>query len=192
MWEGSGTPGALDETPLIRAAQRDRRAFAPLYERYVDAIYRYCLRRTGYREAAEDATATIFTKAMAHLDSFRFDGRSFRSWLFAIAHNVLVDGERAAANRPVERDVHVAIDAAPGPEDVALDAEADREIVRLLLALPVDQRRVLELRLAGLTTREISNALRISDGAVRASQYRAAKRLRLLIRPLSNGEPNAS
>ena len=44
-------------------------------------------------------------------------------------------------------------------------------------------RRVLELRLAGLRTREIADALGISQGAVRAAQHRAARRLRPILRP---------
>src|SRR4051794_25731491 len=82
------------DSSLVAAAQRDRTAFAPLYQRYVDPIHRYCLRRLGSIEAAEDATAQIFTKALAALPAYREQGISFRSWLFTIAHNILVDIER--------------------------------------------------------------------------------------------------
>jgi RNA polymerase sigma-70 factor (ECF subfamily) len=73
------------------------------------------------------------------------------------------------------------VDPAPGPEDAALAAEGRREVQLLLAAVPHDQRRVLELRLAGLTPTEIAAALGSSPGAVRASQYRAVKRLRLVM-----------
>jgi RNA polymerase sigma-70 factor (ECF subfamily) len=171
-----------DDADLVLAAQRERSAFGPIYERYIDSIYRYCLRRCGHRQAAEDATATVFMKAMASIQHFRVDGRSFRSWLFAIAHNTLVDLERA--NRPTLSgdEIGFIADSDPGPEQLALASESNWETVRLLLALPTDQRRVLELRLAGLETREIAGVLGISDGAVRASQYRAAKRMRLLLK----------
>src|SRR3954468_21415789 len=80
---------ALDEADLVAIAKRDRAAFAPLYRRYVDPVYRYCDRCLGNREAAEDATSLTFTKALAALASCRDD--KFRSWLFSIAHNVIVD-----------------------------------------------------------------------------------------------------
>jgi RNA polymerase sigma-70 factor, ECF subfamily len=51
----------------------------------------------------------------------------------------------------------------------------------LLAAVPPDQRRVLELRLAGLKTAEIARTLGSSPGAVRASQFRAMTRLRLVL-----------
>ena len=44
-----------------------RWAFAPLYARYFDPVYRYCYRRLGHPEAAADAAAQVFTKALAAL-----------------------------------------------------------------------------------------------------------------------------
>jgi RNA polymerase sigma-70 factor, ECF subfamily len=166
---------------LVAAARRDRAAFAPLYLRYVDPVYRYCLRRLGSREAAEDATAQVFAKAIGALSGYRENGPSFRSWLFAIAHNVLVDTGRSA--RPLDAlDESLPLpDPGIGPEEAALVAEGQREVQLLLASVPPDQRRVLELRLAGLTTAEIAQALGLSPGAVRASQYRAVKRLRLVM-----------
>jgi hypothetical protein len=46
---------APDEAALVARAQADRHAFAPLYARYLDPVYRYCYRRLGSKEAAEDA-----------------------------------------------------------------------------------------------------------------------------------------
>ena len=96
---GPGRPIAADDE-LVALAKRDRAAFGPLYDRYADLVYRYCLRRLGNRETAEDATGQTFVKVLAALPTYRDDGPSFRSWLFAIAHNVLVDVERG--RRPVE------------------------------------------------------------------------------------------
>src|SRR3712207_3572347 len=88
----STATGSLDELAQIALAQRDPRAFAPLYEAYVDAVYRYCYRRLGNSDAAADATSAIFTRALSALP--RYHHRSFRSWLFTIAHNTLVDSWR--------------------------------------------------------------------------------------------------
>ena len=112
-----------DDATLVAAAQADRRAFAPLYLRYVDPVYRYCLRWLGAREAAEDVTAQVFARAMDALPRYRTDGPSFRSWLFAIAHNALVDAQRI--RRPTGSLALAALmpDGRPGPEDQALAAE---------------------------------------------------------------------
>jgi RNA polymerase sigma-70 factor, ECF subfamily len=167
--------------PLVLAAKSDRAAFAPLYQRYADLIYRYCLRRLSNKEAAEDATAQVFAKVLAALPTYQDERSSFRSWLFAIAHNVLIDTSRARRPQHALDDGLLLVDPELGPEEMALASDSQREVQVLLSAVPPEQRRVLELRLAGLSTGEISRALGCSAGAVRASQYRAITRLRLLI-----------
>ena len=190
---GEEPPGA--DLALVRFAQRDPRAFAPLYGRYLDPVYRYCLRRLGDREAAEDATGQVFARALAALPRYRADGPgSFRAWLFAIAHNAVVDDRRVAAGRPqsplAEADAVMARD--PGPEEAALAADAGHRLRRLLHALPPDQRRIVELRLAGLTGPEIAVALGKRHGAVKVAQHRAFRRLRDLLDAEDGGSTPSS
>jgi RNA polymerase sigma-70 factor (ECF subfamily) len=78
-----------DDDALVARAREDRRAFAPLYERYFDAVYRYCYHRLGNWTDAEDATSLVFANALGALPRFRDHAGSFRSWLFTIAHNVV-------------------------------------------------------------------------------------------------------
>jgi RNA polymerase sigma-70 factor (ECF subfamily) len=177
----TGTEAARpdDDAALVAAARLDRRAFAPLYRRYVDPVYRYCFRRLGGREAAEDATAAVFAKALAALPAYR-DG-SFRAWLFAIAHNAVVDALRARRpTAPVDAAWAVA-DPAPTPEEAALAADAGRSLRAVLERLSPDQRQVVELHLAGLSGPEIASVLGRSHAAVRAVQARAIARLRELL-----------
>jgi RNA polymerase sigma-70 factor (ECF subfamily) len=177
-------PEALDDdTEWVAQAKRDPGAFAPLYTRYVDPVYRYCYRRLGQPEAAADATAQVFAKALAALPHYREDAPSFRSWLFAIAHNVIVDALRA--HRPVAPLAAAAGVAAPepSPEERALSAEVETTMHRLLAQLPAEQRQILELRLAGLTGPEIAAVLGRSLGAVKIAQVRAFARLRRALAP---------
>jgi len=169
------------DAALVAAAQRDPQAFAHLYVRYVDPVYRYCYRCLVTRETAEDATSLVFAKALAALPRYRADGPSFRSWLFAIAHNVIADTYRAGhPTRSVDAATAV-MDRSPDPEAAALAADERSTVAALLAGMPPDQRQVLELRLAGLTTAEIATALGRRPGAVRATQFRAAARLRTLL-----------
>ena len=168
--------GPDSDAALVARARVDRAAFAPLYERYLDPVYRYCYCRLGSREAAEDVTSVVFAKALVSLPAYR-DG-SFAAWLFAIAHNAVVDAYRrrrpdaplAAAGDPV--------DAAPSPEQLAVAADERRSVRALLATLPEDQRTVVELRLAGLRGAEIAAVLGRSKAAVKMLQLRAMTRLR--------------
>lgn len=167
---------AAEEEALVERARRDPRAFAPLYVRYADPVYRFCYRRLGEPEAAEDATSQVFLKALAALPEYR--SGSFRAWLFTIARNVVIDLYR---ERRIERLPETApdpIDPGPTPEEVMLRAESHLGVQALLAALSPEQREVVELRLAGLNGAEIAQVLGRSHGSVRALQYRAAQRLR--------------
>lgn len=189
-WLGGDDGSPPGEWAQVERAKLDPVAFAPLYRRYLDPVYRYCYRRLGSREAAEDATSLVFERVLKALPTFR--GGSFRAWLFTIAHNVVANAYRA---RHVDRTLAEAaevVDATPTPEDLALAGEAHRTVHALLRQLPDDQRRLLELRLAGLTDAEIAPVVGRSHGAVRVAQHRAVTRLRTLLGvgpPLGNAEP---
>jgi RNA polymerase sigma-70 factor (ECF subfamily) len=178
------------EIEIIELARQDPRAFAPLYEQYYPQVHGYCLRRLRHREAAADATAQVFTRALTSLSTFRqrsSTGSSFRGWLFTIAHNIVVDvGRRTRhhysldATDPNEnlensRWLH---DPAPGPEAIAMDGEARTQVRRLLDRLPERQRRIVELRMSGLNGVEIAEALHMSHAAVKSAQFRAYTALR--------------
>src|SRR4051794_13309049 len=67
--------------------------FDLLYEKYVERIYNYCLRRVGQTQEAEDLASVIFTRAWAGLSTYR--GGSEAAWLFKIAHNTVANHLRA-------------------------------------------------------------------------------------------------
>ena len=164
------------ETALVARAKGDRRAFVPLYARYLGPILRYCGRRLPDQNSAEDAAAQIFAQAMANIGGCRDD--AFRPWLFTIAHHVVVDHYRrrkptTGLDAALDR-----IDPNPTPEEITLEREDRAALHALLTHLTPDQRRVVELRLAGLTGIEIADALGLSHGAVKVHQFRAIRRLR--------------
>jgi RNA polymerase sigma-70 factor (ECF subfamily) len=187
--DSRGNSGIPDEDArLVVLAKADPRAFAPLYTRYFDPVYRYCYRRLGHPEAAADAAAQVFAKALAALPGYREDAPSFRSWLFAIAHNVITDDLRA--RRPVApMDVAGHVEATdPSPEDMVLTNETRCMVRDLLEQLSPDQRHILELRLAGLSGPEIAAALGRSLGAVKIAQVRAFACLRATLDPAGSPE----
>ena len=169
---------ASDEV-LVALAVQDRQAFGLLNDRYVGPIYRYCHSRLGDREAAEDATSLVFARALAALPTHR--GVSFRSWLFTIAHHVVLNTRRdASVDRPLDLALAVA-DPSPSPEDLAAASERRHAVSHALALLPAEQRDVVVLRLAGLTGPEVATTLGRSHDSVRATQRRALAHLRQLL-----------
>src|SRR5215211_6311400 len=84
--------GTTDDELVGWAQRGQREAFGLLYDRHFSSVYGYCYRRLGEREAAQDAAAETFRKALAALPSYR--PQAFRGWLFAIARHVVVDAAR--------------------------------------------------------------------------------------------------
>jgi len=163
---------------LVAGAQADPHAFAPIYQRYVSAIYRYCYLRLGSREAAEDATSEVFLKALGNLR--RYQKGAFAAWLYRIARNVVIDAYRR--RRPTAMWVTAEhVDPAPSPEESA-EAQVESEVLRAALArLPKNERAAIELQLAGWPGAQIAGALGKSVGAVKMLRYRAIGRLRRLL-----------
>jgi RNA polymerase sigma-70 factor (ECF subfamily) len=176
-------PSAMfDETAdaeLAARALHDAEAFTALYRAYALEVYRYCYRRLANREAAEDATSQIFINAYTGLH--RLGSRPFRPWLFTIAHNVVVDVHRS--RRPISSldETFDRVDTLPSTEAVALDWEQQDAVQRLLRQLPKRDREVVELRLSGLTGREIAQTLNCSPDAVRTAHHRAMQRMRAFV-----------
>jgi RNA polymerase sigma-70 factor (ECF subfamily) len=183
----SGATGSDESDDALAArALHEPEAFTLLYRAYALDVYRYCYRRLRDREAAEDATSQTFTNAYAGL---RLLGRKpFRPWLFTIAHNVVTDVYRGRRPSFPLEGMDTREDPDPSPEALAINREQEDAMQLLLRRLPKRDREVVELRLAGLTGREIAQTLSCSPQAVRAAQYRAINRLRELMEREGIGE----
>jgi RNA polymerase sigma-70 factor (ECF subfamily) len=168
-----------DEGELVAAAQRDRRAFAPLYSRYALPIYRYCYRRLGNHEAAEDATSQTFVKALDALDRFR--GNTFRAWLFTIADRVVIDLYRRQRPQTGIDEADSLASTEFGPEELSIAAVSRLSLQDALAQLTPDQQQAIALRLAGLTGREVATVMNRGHEAVKGLQFRAYARLRQLL-----------
>jgi RNA polymerase sigma-70 factor (ECF subfamily) len=168
----------VSDAELVVMARSDRQAFGLLYDRYKEPVFGFCLRQLVSREAAEDATSAIFTKALAGLPRYR--ETSFRGWLFTIAFHEVSDRRRTRRPDPTPIDGLDVVDEDATPEEVVLRGETDRSVRDLVAQLPPNERRVVELRLSGLTDSEIATVLGLAHGNVRVIQHRAIKRLRAL------------
>ena len=180
----SGEPLSTEsDASLVRLAKQDVRLFAPLYERYRDDVLRYCVHGLGNWEDAADATQQTFTNALAALSRFQDTNDSFRSWLFRIAHNEIINRHRLRMRRPEHplTDVSWVADEGRSPEELAILADDHARISVLLLSLTPEQRRCCELRFLGLTYGETAAILGKSEVAMRASFCRGLAALRGLM-----------
>jgi len=192
---GSGeTPATtpLDDA-VARAIAGDGRAFDEIYRALSGPVYSYLTTQVRRREDAEDLTGQVFLEAMRGVRTFTGDSSAFRGWLFRIAHNRAVDLARRLARRPeANLDEAEAIPDSVATEDRALTGVAYTQVWRAVEALPEQQRRVIVLRLgAGMTAREIADALGKRLGTVKALQHRALVTLSKTLKDLEGATGDA-
>jgi len=167
-----------DEASLVAAARSDPEAFAALYDRYVQPVYRYLYSRVGSVPEAEDLTAQTFLKALESLPRYQHRGY-FSAWLFSIARSRAIDyfRRRRPVSLPISLDETV---RAPGP-DLPSTADHNDEIARLsglLHTLADDDRELIRLRyVAELSFREMAALLGRNEAAVKKALYRLLARL---------------
>jgi RNA polymerase sigma-70 factor (ECF subfamily) len=176
---------AVSDDQLIEAVARgDRRAFESLYDRYSSAVFGLALRTLRDRESAEEAVQEVFWRVWQRAQSFDRN-RSFKPWLFGIAHNYCIDELRRRRSRPqsvYEDDEHPVLSSIADAADVseaALDSEQRRIVLTALEQLPTEQRQALELAyFSGLTQQEIAVRLGNPLGTIKTRMRLGLQKLR--------------
>lgn len=165
---------------VSRAVARDQVAFAELYDLYVDRVYRYMYYRTANRSDAEDLTEQVFLQAWAAIDRFKWRGKPFLAWLYAVAHNVLVDWRRRAV--PTDSldapDARIDVENPSATQAIARWIDADL-LANAIKRLTPEQQQVITLKfLGGFDTAHIAQIMNKREGTIRALQLRALQSLR--------------
>src|SRR3712207_3387522 len=73
---------------------RGEETMRSLYRTYGGELYGFALNCLGDRGLAEEVVQDVFTRVWRHADSFDPDRASFRTWIYRIARNALIDLER--------------------------------------------------------------------------------------------------
>src|SRR5215213_5466344 len=125
---GAGLLGMLPDDRLARrAVDGDERAFAAIFHRYHQRLYRFCLAIVGNPQDAQDALQNTMVKVLRALpgEERRID---LKPWLYRIAHNESIDLVR---RRRESRELDTEL---PSGEPALAEEAATRERLRGLLA----------------------------------------------------------
>lgn len=165
---------------LVRAAQAgDAAAYGELYERHRDAVYRYCLARTGVEHDAEDLVSEVFLRAMESLQRYTERGVPFLAFLYRVARNAAIDRARQRRDEVSVETLIVHPPARQNVEAEALRAQRRAALVAALARLKPDYREVLLLRFVeGYPAAEAGRLLGKDERAIRNLQHRGLERLR--------------
>ena len=185
--------GRIDDTLLVREAQRgNRAAFEELVRHYDQAVLRLAMHLTGSEHEAQDIYQDAFLKAYKSVGNFRFEC-SFYTWIYRIVTNLCLDHLRKKQVR--KEDAPVAVDAqgeaydvlaqvpdgraGANPERDLMRRELGKRINRALDKLTPRERMVFELKhYQGLKLRTVGEILNTTEETAKNTLFRATQKLR--------------
>lgn len=180
---GGQHDNAADEPwQLVKAAQEgDTEAFGVLYDKYVDMVFRYVLFRVGGDRAfAEDVTSETFLRALRSIGSVSYQGRDVGAWFVTIARNIVYDHVKSSRYRleVTTAELQDNREETSGPEQEVMTEATNAELLRCVSQLGDDQRDCIVLRfIEGKSVSEVAQIMDRNEGAVKALQHRAVRRL---------------
>jgi RNA polymerase sigma factor (sigma-70 family) len=181
-----------DESLMQRYATGDMAAFERLYARHELGVWRYLLRSVRRQEVADDLTQDVWFAVVRQAPNYVAVSR-FKTWLFTIAHNRLIDHVRTAKN-------HTSLDAETADTDTALidtlaadsgfgpvrQLESREQAMALIAAvetLPPEQRHAFLLQAeAGMSVDEIARVTGASFETTKSRLRYARSQLRQLLK----------
>jgi len=167
---------------MLRYAGGELAAFQLLYERHRGGLYRYFLRQSP-RDVAEELFQEVWARVIQARRRYRPEA-TFRTWLYTLARNRLIDWWRREGRDPLA----FAVDAEVDPPEATGGGNPRRmtglrdciERLRQLVAdLPIPQREAFLLRHeADMTLSEIAAALETGTETAKSRLRYAMERLR--------------
>ncbi|MGW5639350.1 sigma-70 family RNA polymerase sigma factor [Streptomyces sp. NPDC003832] len=162
------------------AATQEERALRALYEEHGPAIYSYVLRLlSGDTHRTEDIVQETLLRCWTKQNLVDDEGMAVRPWMFRVARNLVIDGQRTRAARPQE------VSGATWVSELGTDAD---DIDRLLSSIVVQDalsvltpahREALRATIfADRTTQQAAEALGVPQGTVKSRVYYALRCLR--------------
>ena len=172
---------------MLRYAGGDLDAFQQLYEQHRGGLYRYFLRQSN-QAVAEELFQDVWARVIQNRKRYR-PKAAFKTWLYTLAHNRLVDHWRREGARPVAYSVadtdnpeEAVPDANPGPQRLVDLRECLEQLLQLVAGLPDEQRQAFLFRHeAGMSLKEMATAMSTRVETAKSRLRYAMGRLRSAI-----------
>lgn len=175
-----------DEQLVADSLSGDEAAFVALLDRYLKPLYGFVFQLVRDEAVAEDVVQETFIKAWKHLG--RFDqGKSFKTWIFAIAKNTAYDALKKKKTLPFslfrneagENVLENIPDGAPSPETILDRATTALELEEKLATLSLPYQTLLRLHYQqGFSLHEVAEIFGDPYNTIKSRHKRALARLR--------------
>ena len=168
----------LTDEQLMEAFGRgEEKAFALLYSRHKDALYRYFLRQSNNTSSArtEEMYQEVWFKVIDHSKSYKPEAK-FTTWLYRIAHNLLIDEHR---KQITESSFEQHIEEQPEIRHAESGVQESQALSYCLSKLPLHQKEAFMLRHnSDFSSAQISEIVGAKPEAVKTRLRYAMQQLR--------------
>lgn len=162
----------LTDDMLVAAyAEGDNKAFDALLMRHQSRVFSYICTIVKNRDIADDIFQETFIKAITTIRQGRYsETGKFTSWITRIAHNLIIDfyrqdkSDTTVSSDDETVDILNSKDLTEGNiEDFLVDSQINKDIHRIIGALPESQREVLDMRFfRDMSFKDIAEATGVS------------------------------
>jgi RNA polymerase sigma factor (sigma-70 family) len=169
------------------AVDRDKAAFARLFDHYAPLIRAYSLaREPGAGLVADELVQEVMSRVWLKADKYNARLANLNTWIFTLARNCRIDYFRRNSRYATEidpTDIFQNIeDEGPGPFQQAQQTRAEESIRTGLKQLPREQAEILtKVYLEGKSHQQTSNELKLPLGTVKSRVRLALKKLEVLV-----------
>lgn len=134
----------LSDDQLVELCQKGNLdSFSFLYERYIDAIYRFVYMKVFETPLAEDITSDIFFKVLNKINSYELDWKaSFKTWIYTIAQNTVIDFYRT---KKKSHDIEEIIETASQENDFWQEIDNKDKLRKILAFLDTQSEKTKEI-----------------------------------------------
>jgi RNA polymerase sigma-70 factor, ECF subfamily len=154
-------------------------AFAVLYDRHADRVYRHILYRVGRVPDCEDLTQQTFLKAWQALGRYRVTDVPFVAWLLTIAHNNVVSYFRSKRDHVELPEDLPRVDESADPYAAAVQRDQQRLVRQAIRRLKPEFQQVVAMRyLEDMEYTDIARQIGKKEATVRVMLHRALRDLR--------------
>lgn len=162
---------------IIQNSVSNPKLYEDVYKKYADKVFNYFWYRTGHdKPLSEDLMQETFLRAFERREKYKAQGYSYLTYLFTIAHNLLIDHYRKSKSIPAED-----LDTHAVPFEITEDIEKkhDAEMLwRAVQSLPQQNRDILLMFYQeDIPIRDIAKVMNTSENAVKLNLSRTRKRL---------------
>lgn len=149
-----------------------------LIRSYYDEIYRYVFRQLSGNADTYDLTQEIFISMLRSIKTYKKEQASFRTWLYHIATNKIIDYRRKKVPQTITLDEIETADENDFIQQIG-QSELLHKIEVYVSCFPLNVQQVYRLHVYGdFTFEQISLSLNLSEGTVKSCYYRLQKKIR--------------